>query len=169
MKSWENLDHRTIIFLAGVLLMTPAFGQAPSQEKEINKNSPNKIEDLFIWKISDELKLSTSEEKKFGEIFKKLNKKKSDLVHEHDDIMARLAKVEGKDLKDVLKKYRDNLAETNKIPMQEFDEIKKLFGEDRIAKYLQVKRDLTNKVKNLLTEKTERKESELPPPKVIEE
>lgn len=169
MKSWEKPDLRTIVFLAGVILSAPAAAQTTSQEKESPKNSANKIEDLFLWKVSDELKLSTSEEKKFSELYKKLSKKKSDLAHAHSEMMTRLPKTEGKDLKTLLANYRANLTESNKLPIEEFDGIKKLLGEERLAKYLQVKWDLNNKVKALLSEKTEKKESELPPPKVIEE
>jgi hypothetical protein len=156
-KSWEKLDLRIVLFFAGILLFVPAFSKE------------NKIEELFIWKISDELKLSIPEERKFSELFRTLSKKKSDLAKEQDEIVTRLAKAHEKNQKDFLKRYREILVEANKLPTVEFDEVKKLLGEDRVGKYLQVKRDLTNKVKNLLSEKTEKKESELPPPKVIEE
>ncbi len=39
----------------------------------------NQIEDIFIWKISDELQLSAKQEKQFDDIHRSLNKKKSEL------------------------------------------------------------------------------------------
>jgi len=46
------------------------------------ENKKNQIEDIFIWKMSDELKLSAAEEKQFSEIYRKLNQKKSNLQNE---------------------------------------------------------------------------------------
>ena len=37
------------------------------------------VKSFFIWKISDQLKLTANEEKQFAEINKSLNKKKSEL------------------------------------------------------------------------------------------
>ncbi len=135
---------------------------APTQKR-------NKIEELFIWKISDELKLSVSEDKKFAETFRKLGQKKSEIAHSQDELISKLSGAPEKDRKSMLSKYRQTLDDYNKIQIQEYDEFKKIFGEEKLAKYLQVKRELTTKVKNLLTERSDKKDSDLPPPKVIEE
>jgi hypothetical protein len=134
-----------------------------------DSNKSKKLEELFIWKISDELKLSTPQEKTFGELFKNLNQKKLELAHKQEDILSKLDKADEKNLKDLLKSYRQTLEEYNKLQLSEIDSFRKNFGDTKAAKYLVVKRDLTNKVKTLLTEKTEKAEKELPPPKVIEE
>ncbi len=134
------------------------------------KSEKSKIEELFIWKISDELKLSTKEEKSFSDLFRDLNQKKMILGHSQDETINQLASVtKDKDRTRFLGDYRKQMQEYDKIQVREFDEMKKLLGPERLAKYIAIKRDLTNKVKTLLTEKSEKKETELPPPKVIEE
>ena len=37
-------------------------------------NKAKQVEDLFIWKISDELRLSVREEKSFSDLIRKINK-----------------------------------------------------------------------------------------------
>ena len=140
-----------------------------SEAAPTEKSKSNKMEELFIWKISDELKLSTSEEKKFADLFKDLNKKKADLLRQQDEIINQLSKASVKAQKDLLKSYRRLLEDQNKLSTSEFDSMKKQLGDERLGKYFVVKRDLTNKVKLLLTDKSEKKDSQLPPPKVIEE
>ena len=48
------------------------------------------IEDIFIWKMSDELKLTAVEEKQFTEISKRLNKKKFELNKKIQDLIQSL-------------------------------------------------------------------------------
>jgi hypothetical protein len=170
-KSWEKLDlSRSFAVAITILLLLGAntFAQEKTSEK-LKTEKPNKMEALFIWKISDELKLSTTEEKKFSDFFHDLNQKKADLLKEQDEAINRLAKEAQKAQKDILKGYRRLIEDYNKMQLSEFDGVKKMLGDEKLAKYLQIKRDLTNKVKNLLSEKTDKKDSHLPPPKVIEE
>lgn len=129
----------------------------------------NKFEELFIWKVSDELKLPTSEEKKFSDILRELNKKKSELSKKQDEMINQMAGKKIVDPKVSLGKYKKVLDDYNQLQTREFEELKKILGDERMAKYLVIKRDLTNKVKSLLIEKGEKKEAELPAPKVIEE
>ena len=158
-------------WLLSLMLMSLSLAARADQKlAEKMTNSKNKIEELFIWKISDELRLSTKEEKNFTDLFRDLNQKKMDIGHHQDEMITRLSlATKEKDRNQLLAEYRQQLAEYNKIQTREFDELKKLLGPERVAKYLFVKRELTNKVKTLLAEKSEKKESELPPPKVIEE
>jgi hypothetical protein len=149
-----------LLVFVGVSVAVPLW----AQEKK------NKIEELFIWKISDELKLSPKEEKSFSDLFTELSKKKSEITHEQDDLLNKLAAAAtDKERSHLLAEYRKQVLDANKIQLREFDELKKILGPERLGKYFHVKRDLTNKVKSLLTEKGEKKESDLPPPKVIEE
>ena len=168
------MNSKALNFKAWLLatLLMGSFLNVWADEKPPEKmtNNKNKIEELFIWKISDELKLSTKEEKSFADLFRDLNQKKMSLSHSQDELISQLSQTtKEKDRNQVLADYRQKMTDYNKIQIREFDEIKKLLGPERLAKYLSVKRELTNKVKNLLTEKSEKKDSDLPTPKVIEE
>ena len=152
-----------ILFL---LLVTPILSFAASSELETKKTY---IEDIFIWRMSDELKLSASEEKKFTEIHKDLNKKKSELNKEIQEITQSLSNPD----ESKVKQLRKVILSYNQISIQEFDSMKKLLGLKKFAEYLQIKSELTSRVKSLLSgEKTNDKEKKegsanLPPPQVI--
>lgn len=148
------------------LLMAPILSFGASSELETKKTY---IEDIFIWRMSDELNLSASDEKKFTEIHKDLNKKKSDLNKEIQEITQSLSnpnEAKVKHLRKVIQSY-------NQISIEEFDSMKKLLGIKKFAEYLQVKLELTSRVKSLLSgEKVNDKEkkeegAKLPPPQVI--
>lgn len=132
-----------------------------------------KVEELFIWKMSDELSLIPGEEKKFTEIVKKLNQKKSDLNADMQNLMLSMqkAKTDAEKNKE-LSKYKKSLQAYSRLAEEEIDTIKNLLGIQRTVKYLEVKQDMTNRLKNLLANPepaTKKVTPPLPPPKIIEE
>ncbi len=142
------------------------------------ENQKSHLEDIFIWKMSDELKLTAQEEKKFAEIQKELNKKKSDINQQIQKIIESLEPKTSKKNASLLKKHRQLISQYNQLSLQELDDVNHLLKEERFAQYLQIKADLTQKIKLLLAgdksaEKEQNKESlskpskPLPPPQVI--
>lgn len=129
------------------------------------------LEDIFIWKMSDELKLSAKEEKAFTEVLKKLNKEKSEL-NKKIQMMA-------DDLNDntseaTLKTYKKLIQDYNQCSIKEFEAIQKLLGNKKFVQYIKVKNELSNKMKSILigekvSEKRETASKPLPKPKVIVE
>ncbi len=139
---------------------------------EVPPAKKNQLEELFIWKLSDELKLGPAEEKKFSELVRQLNQKKLKDSQKIEQVTKEFqtAKTD-KDKEAVFKNLKKAYQEYNQLSVLELDEMKKLLGPQRLSTYLNVKQDLTAKVKSLLIQKTEDKDNrkDLPPPKVIEE
>lgn len=134
----------------------------------------NQLEELFIWKMSDELKLSPAEEKKFTDIVKDLNKKKADLNHSLLESVERMTKATNtKKREEELTQYKKTLQAYNRVSEEEFDKLKPILGTDKLVQYMHIKQELTTRIKSMLANpdslstKTEKKI--LPPPKVIEE
>ncbi|MCC2679780.1 MAG: hypothetical protein K0R29_2356 [Pseudobdellovibrio sp.] len=157
----------TLVFttlMAACLWALPSFALSDSEIKK------NQLEDIFIWKISDELKLTAKEEKTFTEVSKELNRKKSELNRKIQDAIQKL---NDKNQEAALQNYRKLMSEYNQLSLKEFDSIKKLLGTQKFAEYLQIKNELTTKVKSILIgeRNAEKKDSQakLPPPKVIVE
>ncbi|MDG0816818.1 hypothetical protein [Bdellovibrio svalbardensis] len=155
----------TTVLTVGILPQT-VFAQ--TSEKR------NQLEELFIWKMSDELKLSPVEEKKFTEIVKGLNKRKADLNHSLLESVEKMSKAANtKKREEELTHYRKTLQSYNHVSEEEFDKLKPLLGADRFVQYVQIKQDLTNRIKSMLANpdappvKSDKKT--LPTPKVIEE
>jgi hypothetical protein len=121
--------------------------------------------------MSEELKLSAPEEKKFTEAVKALNQKKSDLNKELQDAVTNMAKADTDKAKaEQLKSYKKTLHAYNALSEEEIDKIQTLLGAARAIQYLQIKQDLTNRMKSMLmTPEGQKPKAPLPAPKVIEE
>ena len=131
------------------------------------ENKKTHIEDIFIWKMSDELKLSAAEEKKFTEISKKLNKQKLEI---NKKIQIMISELNEKSNEKQLLSYKNLIKEYNEISIAEFEQLKKIFGTKKFISYLKVKNDLNAKMKSILSgDKNDRRDLNpvLPKPKVI--
>lgn len=132
----------------------------------------NRVEELFIWKVSDELKLSVPEEKSFSEMIKGLNQRRS-LVNENlQDILKQLAESKTtKDKERLLLEQKRLFRSYNDLSLEEAERIQKLFGIDRAAQYFVIKNDLTNRLKTVLASPDKPTQAAAPaklgPPKVI--
>lgn len=127
----------------------------------------SRLEELMLWKMSDELRLSPADEKAFGDIVRDLNRRKTSLTERLAADLDALKSAKDKERAPALTRYRKTLREAQDLPLEELDRMKKLLGEEKLVKYLDVKKDLADKVKALLLEKTE--SAPLPPPKLIED
>lgn len=132
----------------------------------------NRVEELFIWKVSDELKLSVPEEKSFSEMIRGLNQRRS-LVNENlQDILKQLAESKTtKDKERLLLEQKRLFRSYNDLSLEEAERIQKLFGIDRAAQYFVIKNDLTNRLKTVLASPDKPTQAAAPtklgPPKVI--
>lgn len=155
-----------------LLILILIFGtlQAPTL---VFAEKRNQLEELFIWKMSEELKLSALEEKKFTEIVKNINSDKSKLNKELQDAVVKMAKLSTeKEKADSLKQYRKTLEKYNSLSEIEIEKMQSLLGVSRTLQYLQFKQDLTNRVKSLLASpeaNSKAPSKPLPAPQVIEE
>lgn len=111
----------------------------------------SRVEELFIWKISDEMKLSVPEEKSFSDLIRNLNQKKLKTNEELQIVLKSLAKASTrKDKEKFLAEHRKLLKQYNDYSLEEVDRIQKIFGTDKAAQYFVLKNDLTSRLKSLL-------------------
>lgn len=156
-----------------IFISLPALAQTTVNTQSAPSPKKNSVEDIFIWKVSDELKLSATEEKKFADIHRELNKQKMQLSaqlqrlsfqsKENPQLSKNKASV-------VIKEYRKTLLAYNNLSVQELDKIKALLGDIKFLDYLAIKQDINLKLKSLvLGEESKGKPTKLPPPQIIEE
>ena len=114
----------------------------------------NQIEDIFIWKISDELQLSAKQEKEFGDIHRTLNKKKAELSEQiksmQTDPKKATIKMSVFYQNKLIKKNRTLLMQLNQLSVDEFDSMKKLMGPEKFLEYLFLKQELNSKFKSMV-------------------
>lgn len=131
--------------------------------------SRNKIEELFIWKISDELKLSVPEEKGLSDLLRGLNQRRTKLNEELQTTIQKMS--DGATIKDrekILGEHRKLLKSYGDLSIEEVDRVQKLLGSEKTARYFVLKNDLTNRLKTMLITPDKKSAEKLGPPKVIE-
>ncbi len=134
----------------------------------------NSVEDIFIWKMSDELKLSAADEKKFSEIHKTLNRKKIEIQNKINEISYFIKQEPTLDksrIKKAINEYRKTLNQYNYLSTEEVNKMIDLLGERKFLEYLSIKQDINQKLKSLVIGDDLQKNhvKPLPPPKIIEE
>lgn len=171
------LFNKIIIFLIFLSFSThPSFVffescfAQNSESKDDKIADLKRIEQLFIWKVSDELKLSTNEEIKFRSTLIDLNKKKQNLSQEYEDILLTYKQIANqKKTTEFKKKILNNLKEQSQLNTLEINELSKFLSEQKIMEYLLIKKDISDKVRASLQKSVRSEGKKLPPPKVIED
>lgn len=135
-----------------------------------SENQVKKFEDLFIWKISDELKLTPQEEKTVSEVIRESNKKKAASNVELELLYKKLKEETTESgRKATFAKIRATLKSQLTVNIDELDRLNKGIGLKKLGQYLELKRDLAEKIKGIWIQNEKKGGNHLPPPKVIEE
>ncbi len=157
------------ILLIPILFCLPVAAQSAAAPT-VKKNS---VEDIFIWKVSDELKLSAAEEKKFADIHRDLNKQKLQFATQLQKLSFQSKEnpqLPQSQASNIIKNYKKTLIAYNDLSLQELDKMKALLGDKKFLDYLAIKQDINLKLKSLvLGEESKAKPAKLPPPQIIEE
>lgn len=151
-----------IFALSCFLIIYPSLAETDKQVK--------KFEDLFIWKISDELKLTTLEETSVSNIIRESNKKKAAGNTELEVLYKKLKEETTESgRKSTFAKIKTAHRAQLAVTLDELENIQKNIGLKKLGQYLELKRDLAEKIKNMWIQHEKKSGGTLPPPKVIEE
>jgi len=116
------------------------------------EHAKSRLEELFLWKVSEGLSLKTQEEEHFRGEFKKLSQKRYKISEQIDETLDSMDKAANrKKVTNLLDRYRTQLKNYNDVQIEEVRVMRRIFGEKRMAQYLIMKRDLTQKLKNMLS------------------
>lgn len=132
----------------------------------------NQLEELFLWRVSEELKLSAVDEKKVSDFLRTMNQKRAAQNAKVETALQQFIKATSPAEKEKkFQSYREKLQEQNHLSIEELDQIKKILGLEKTARFVEIRYELTNKVKSLIinSDKFQKPSESLPPPKVIVE
>tara|TARA_Y100000780_G_scaffold232551_2_gene265847 strand:- start:10657 stop:11097 length:441 start_codon:yes stop_codon:yes gene_type:complete len=126
-----------------------------------------RLEELFIWKVSDILELTSEQDSEFRSIIEDLNQKK---LQANIDMRASIRAIEKAEKKEVqiklIEAYKKQLNAYLAVQKEELDRLEDLFGSEKLAKYLVVKSKLTQNLKVLMGNNGETKVKKLAKPEV---
>lgn len=159
-----------------LLFISVSFGgnylavAAEATSNESTQKAKLQLEDLLIWKIADELKLTPEAEKKISDVIKSINKKKHDTNQEIEKLTKEIIKSDDEKVKTkAFNELRKKLQQHGMIAVEELEQVKAAIGVKKLGQYLEVKNDISEKVKNLIVPADKKGGKKLPPPKIIEE
>lgn len=138
-----------VIGAAATVAAEAAFAApAPSKER-------SRLEELFIWKTSEELKLAPAVEVKFTETIHSLNSRRREANAKMDAALASLAQAKTKaDAEKALNAHRAALREVQAVQSAEIDKLRPLIGPEKLAQYIVVKSSILEKLKSMLAAPT---------------
>jgi hypothetical protein len=139
MRLWRGLTWVCLVHLVSI---------------NVGASTKNKsrLEELFIWRVSDTLSLSPDIESKFSAEFKKLSEKKAALGKEIEETLVEIEKSkDSPKIETLLTTYKKKVVEQSKISVEEVETFERLFGKQKFAQYLVLKRDLTQKLKDFVS------------------
>lgn len=134
-------------------------------------NPKNKLEELLIWKMSDELKLNSVQEQEFAGVIRTLNASKAVFAKDLQKSLENMSKTKDNKLKEKeLENYSQILRKMNQLNEDEVKDMKRVLGVEKLVEYLLLKQDIAARIKSSLTNSSESpKIKELPSPKIIEQ
>jgi hypothetical protein len=136
----------TVLLVSVICFVVEARPKRDAKER-------SRLEDLFIWKTSEELKLPANQEQEFSDILHKLGERRRTASEKMDVAMKVMAAAKSKaESEKALTQYRLALKEFHAIQFSEIDELKKLLGVEKLSRYLVVKSELTDRLKTMLSQ-----------------
>ncbi|CAN5481489.1 hypothetical protein BH10BDE1_BH10BDE1_24650 [soil metagenome] len=139
----------------------------PSAQDVLVDRERRRLEELFIWKISEELKLPVEMETSFAEAIRSLNREKSranadvakalEMLNQAQN--ANQSKARGESERAV-RRYEQAWKVYGALPLREVSRMRAILGSERLGRYLVAKAQMAEKLKALSAR--EASESERP-------
>ena len=124
----------------------------------------SRLDALFIWKTSEELKLDAPTEQKFTEVIESLNARRRAANLKMDESLAQLSHAKTKaEAEKALNAHRAALREVQATQSSEIDRLRPLLGPEKLAQYITVKNFILEKLKTMLAAPIEKAPQAMPP------
>jgi hypothetical protein len=155
MKQLRKRHHLIVaLVILGLTISFVGRAQSDDEGKDEKSKMRQRLEQLFIWRVSDRLDLTTEEEEKFNEEYKKLSEERAKVTQKTDHILDQLSKEKtDKGKGKLLGEYEDALKDAN-LQLKELTAMKKIFDSKQLADYVLLKRDMFHKFRNVLISDT---------------
>jgi len=137
-----------VILATACLASSQALAAAPMDAKAKERA---RLEELFIWKTSEELKLAPATEQKYNETIKALNVRRREANAKMDAALSALAKAKSKaEAEKALAEHKAALRDVQSTQTAEIDKLRPLLGPEKLAQYIVVKSSILEKLKSML-------------------
>lgn len=150
-------------FLCGPSL---AVGSTSSEKNR------QRLDELFLWKLSESLNLRPQEEGDLRKAMKEIKDQRAKRVLEVEETLKSLQTVkEAAARRELMQEYRRRLTRLNESQVEELDQLEKILGADRMPDYVLARERLLERIKGALGDSSRDNglKSKVQNPKVIEQ
>jgi hypothetical protein len=158
---------KNIMISSLILLLGVASSVEASQEK-----NRQRLDELFLWKLSESLNLKPQEEASLRKVMKDIKDERAKRTADVDETL-KLMQVEKTPAKraELLTQYRSRLMRLNESQVEELDQLEKILGAERMPEYILAKEKLVDRIKDALADSSRDKKlkSKVQNPKIIEQ
>jgi hypothetical protein len=144
-----------LFLISAIILGRGDFASAASESLTADKlveRERRRLEELFIWKMSEELKLAVEIETPFAEAIRALNREKAKV---NQDLSKALQEIENsktvKQREVALQNYEMAWRRYGDLPIKEMVRMRPILGSEKLGQYLVVKSLMAEKLKSLST------------------
>lgn len=152
-----SLKFKLVIFFQVLPLVLPLAVLASTSEpsmttEQLVERERRRLEEVFIWKMSEELRLSVEIETTFAEAIRALNREKHSANSEVSQSLAALGKSKSpKDRDQALKRYERAWRSYGELPIREVSRMRPILGPEKLGQYLVAKSQMAERLKALST------------------
>lgn len=133
---------------------SPNPASAPVSQETLVDRERRRLEELFIWKMSEELKLPLEKEKPFAEAMRSLNREKAKANFEVTKSLDAITKAQALAdpaksrlaVEKAVKTYEKAVRSYGQLPIREVTKMRALLGADRLGRYLTAKAQMAEKL-----------------------
>lgn len=136
--------------IAGFVLIVFSAQQTAQAANEQNlvDREKRRLEELFIWKMSEELKLPVEIESSFAEAIRTLNREKSKSLADIEAALVAIDQAKTKtESEKAVKRYERAIRKFGDVPIREVSRLRKVLGAERLSRYLVSKSQMAEKLK----------------------
>ena len=121
--------------------------QAANEQNLVDREK-RRLEELFIWKMSEELKLPVEVESSFAEAIRALNREKSKSLADIEAALLAIDQAKTKtESEKAVKRYEKAIRKFGDVPIREVSRLRKVLGSQRLSRYLVSKSQMAEKLK----------------------
>lgn len=132
----------------------PSTSPTPVSQETLVERERRRLEELFIWKMSEELKLPLEKEKPFADAMRALNREKAKANLEVNRALDAITKAQALAdpaksriaVEKAVKTYEKAVRSYGQLPIREVAKMRTLLGAERLGRYLTAKAQMAEKL-----------------------
>ena len=150
---------RVVIIMMCFLSFARVTFAAETEHSEVSDQSRKRLDDLFRWRVSDTLQLDTKQDAQFGSILDRVHDKRRKAGEEMGRIVGDISKLseaaggkpDKKKIESLIAAYEKQMKIYSETQTEELNDLRKVFGTEKLGRYLVFKNELGRKLKSALS------------------